>query len=483
MKRPFSSSLRFRITLGVALPLLLGFGGLSLLQYFREETLIRNEMENWAVNVGNIMISSLEHAMATHDREEVNKIIENTTSIGGILDVKLVDRNFELQANNASLQRGTVLSIQSPGCIECHRFPPANRPRALSIASDQAGVLRVANPIQNLPECTTCHGTSSKHIGVLLIDVSEEPQRRVAQATAALNLGISLVVTLLVSAWIYFNIDRLVAPRIRAFKGPLEDYATGNLATRLPISRHHDELDELAEGFNEMAGRLEFHMEASKRQRETLQRTIVEERERIARELHDSLPQMLAYLTTKIGAIRLFLEHGRKPEALENLEQLETASRNLLNDVREAIIGLRMSRNISEGLVPAVREYIDRFTKFCGVPVEFETNASETAIDPETQIHVLRIIQEALSNIRKHAQASRASVSLNLDGELLSLVIRDDGHGFDVQADRDTGSGQFGLQTMRERAESFGGEFRLHSQPGKGTTITVNLKPRAPEGT
>jgi signal transduction histidine kinase len=451
----------------VALPILLGFGGFLILQYFREEKLIQQEMKSHAINVADTMIGTLKHAMEIHDRQMINVVIENTTTRSDVVGVKFIDENYVIRADNVSTELGKTLDPQMSGCKECHQTPGV-APQTVAMELAPTGLLRVATPIDNEASCKSCHDPANPHIGVLLIDISQAVPLQNAQRNVVQNSILSVAVTLLISLLVYASIDRLITRRIRSFQAPLETYAHGDLSVRLPVSTNGDELDGLAENFNRMANDLQVHIENRKKQGELLQRTIIAERERIARELHDSLPQLLAYLSTKIGAIRLFLENGKKAEAAENLQQLELASRKLVNDVREAIIGLRMSRKITEGLIPAVEAYVEQFTQFCGLPVELHSTitADEFHLDPEIQVHILRIVQESLSNIRKHANAAHAYVDLRFE----------DGQGFDAAHGAPNGSSHFGLQTMRERTQAVGGTFELLTAPQNGTTISVTLK-------
>lgn len=433
-------------------------------------------MKSHAINVADTMIGTLKHAMEIHDRDMIDVIIQYTTARSDVVGVKFINTNYVIQADNSKTELGKTMDPQMSGCRECHQSSGV-APQTVAMVLQPTGLLRVAAPVDNEPNCQACHDPANKHIGVLLIDVSQAELLRNAQRNVVQNSLLSLVVTFLISILVYANIDRLITRRIKSFKAPLDVYAHGDLSVRLPVSKHADELDGLAETFNHMAGDLQLHIEKSRKQAELLQQTIISERERIARELHDSLPQLLAYLNTKIGAIRLFLENGKKLEAMENLEQLEMASRRLVNDVREAIIGLRMSRKINEGLIPAVTAYIDQFTQFCGLPVEFQSGVTtdEFHLDPEVQVHILRIIQESLSNIRKHANATHASVALGFQDGTVNVVVKDDGHGFDPD-EQQSDSSHFGLQTMRERTEAVGGTFELLSAPHQGTTINVTLK-------
>jgi signal transduction histidine kinase len=457
--------------------MLLGFGGLLLLQYFREENLIRQEMKSHAINVADTIIGTLRHAMEIHDREMLDVIIENTTNRRDVVGVKFIDKEYVIRADNTRSELGKNLDPQMSGCKECHQTP-GMAPNTVAMELAPTGLLRVAAPINNEANCRSCHGAADPHIGVLLIDISQAEPLHNAQQNIIQNSLLSVVATFLISLLVYVNIDRLITRRIKSFQAPLDTYAHGDLSVRLPVSQQKDELDGLAENFNRMANDLQLHMENSKKQGELLQQTIIAERERIARELHDSLPQLLAYLNTKIGAIRLFLESGKETEAIENLQQLENASRRLVNDVREAIIGLRMSRKITEGLIPAVEAYIDQFTQFCGLPVVFhkEVTSEELNLDPEIQVHILRIVQESLSNIRKHANATHAYVNLRFEDGIVSVLVKDDGQGFNPADGQRNGSSHFGLQTMRERTQAVGGIFELVTAPQMGTTISVTLK-------
>ena len=200
----------------------------------------------------------------------------------------------------------------------------------------------------------------------------------------------------------------------------------------------------------------------------------LEERERIARDLHDGLAQVLGYINTQALAIKKHLASGRPEEARELVGSMEEAARHVYGDIREEIMGLRAAR---EGLVPSLRAYLSGYGRMAGVVPEVRiSDAAEALRLPgATEIQLLRIIQEALSNVRKHAGAGSATVSLELAGDELLLEVRDDGRGFDPDRPARTGWPRFGLQTMRERAHALGGTFELRSTPGAGTTIVVRV--------
>jgi signal transduction histidine kinase len=231
-----------------------------------------------------------------------------------------------------------------------------------------------------------------------------------------------------------------------------------------------DELRVL-EGIGEQ---IALGVENARLHEQVLDRAVLEERERIARELHDGLAQVLGFINTQTQAVKKLLESQKIGEATSELEAMGAVSREVYADVREAIVGLRTA---PKGLVPTIREYLGRLPRMNGCEVEFRVNedAEEVALVPSTEIQLVRIVQEALSNVRKYAGASRVEVIVEADEEAVGLEIVDDGHGFDPHLLDRTGWPRLGLQTMKERAQAIGGAFDVVSAPGQGTRVTVRV--------
>jgi signal transduction histidine kinase len=158
------------------------------------------------------------------------------------------------------------------------------------------------------------------------------------------------------------------------------------------------------------------------------------------------------------------------------LQQLEDATRGLFVDVREAILGLKMAGQ-SGGLIGGLQDYAAQFSRLSDIPVKV-TVASEVRalhLSPEIELQLLRIAQEALTNIRKHASAERAEVSLQVIDRQFAITISDEGRGFEPDRLRPDRGLSFGLANMRERADAIGAEFYLNTRPGVGTTLTIRL--------
>jgi len=198
----------------------------------------------------------------------------------------------------------------------------------------------------------------------------------------------------------------------------------------------------------------------------------VEERERIARDLHDDTGQLLGFLTANVQAVRELLVRGPVDRAQEELAELEHAARMLSGQVREAILGLRAKLEPGKHLGSALADYVAEFGIQAGLDARFEArrNIGGDLATP-AQYELLRIAQEALSNVRRHASARRVTVRLAQDAGEILLSVVDDGIGFDTGAD----TGGFGRRIMAERARTLEGTVEIISTPGRGTEVLARV--------
>jgi signal transduction histidine kinase len=202
------------------------------------------------------------------------------------------------------------------------------------------------------------------------------------------------------------------------------------------------------------------------------------ERLRIAHEMHDGVAQVLAFVNTQTQVVREYCKQRRMEDAETQLERLADTSRQVYADVRAQILELRSATPSEDGLAGALSRFVEQWQRLTGIEVALDVPAP-LQLDPHVELQLLRIVQEALANVRKHARASRVEVALAVSGDQFQLVIIDDGVGFDPEATvRGTGP-RFGLATMRERAESVGGMLEIASASGAGTRMEINL-PRGP---
>ncbi len=253
------------------------------------------------------------------------------------------------------------------------------------------------------------------------------------------------------------------------------DTAVGVLAVgcRSPRTFGKDELETLASLANEAA----IALENDRLQRELRELAIRAERERIAREMHDGLAQVLGYVNTKSQAVEELLSGGRVEAARSQLAELSTAARSVYVDVREAILGLTSPISPERGLAGALEEYAVRFSEASKLAtiVEATPVVRGAVLPPEAQAQVFRVVQEALTNVRKHASAARAVVSLDIVDGALEVEVADDGRGFDPAAPPPVDWPHYGLQAMRERVAMLGGTLEVHAAPGEGTRVRVSV--------
>ena len=200
-------------------------------------------------------------------------------------------------------------------------------------------------------------------------------------------------------------------------------------------------------------------------------RAALEERARLSRELHDGLAQDLWLAKLKAGRLAAMPGHG--PEARILCDEVVGAIDTGLADARQAVMALRISLDSPETpMVELLRRYVEDFQDRFGLRVEMECDDTLPRLRPRVEAEILRITQEALSNVAQHADATLVQVQLLLAGDQLTLLVRDNGRGFDLTA---VGDDDFGLASMHERAAIIGGELTIEARPSDGTCIKMDL--------
>jgi NarL family two-component system sensor histidine kinase LiaS len=254
--------------------------------------------------------------------------------------------------------------------------------------------------------------------------------------------------------------------------------AGGDLARRVE-DRSADEIGQLARQFNAMADQLAENMRAlrllvdqnAQLAERATQLATVEERNRLARDLHDSVSQELFSLTMLAAAARRVVE--RDPAVVvAQLEEIETMARQALHETRGLIFALRPAMLDGRGLVPALHDLAAAARERQGLAVDLSISG-EHSLPLEQEQALFRIIQEALANVARHSGARAARVALYYEEAQTRLTISDQGRGFDPAAPRNTRA--IGLDSMAERAAALGGTLAIESAPGQGTTIRVML--------
>ena len=201
-----------------------------------------------------------------------------------------------------------------------------------------------------------------------------------------------------------------------------------------------------------------------------------DERTRIARELHDEAGQSLTALLLQLGELEQMLppvRHGANP-AKQRLAGLQSATARIIQEISRLMMDLRPTLLADLGLMPAVRSLADSQLGSAGVRVHFEIHGAARRLTPSIEISLFRIFQEAITNIKKHAQAASCTIQLVFKPSSVSAMIMDDGRGFDTVASRGSWRA-FGLVGIEERVALLGGTLQIDSQKQRGTRITLEI--------
>lgn len=203
---------------------------------------------------------------------------------------------------------------------------------------------------------------------------------------------------------------------------------------------------------------------------------LLEERAAIARELHDSLAQSLAFLKIQVARLQATLREGpaQGPAATETAAQLRDGVSSAYHQVKELIAAFRV-RIGSHGLSRALEEAVDEFTQRSGLVIALDNRLGDIGLTVNEEFHVLQVVREALSNTVRHARATHVSVSLTAtDGGPVVAAVQDDGKGF---SEATAEPQHYGLSIMRERAASLGGELTISAQADAGTRVCLSFTP------
>jgi signal transduction histidine kinase len=270
-----------------------------------------------------------------------------------------------------------------------------------------------------------------------------------------------------------FAVARLEAPLQRAGE------TIGSLMVGSRVARGF-EVDEV-EMLSSLANQAAIATENARLQARLRELAVVAERERIAREMHDGLAQVLGYVNTKSQAVEELLAAGRTTEARSVLAELAAAARSIYVDIREAILGLRSPVIPGIGLVATVEDYGARFAEASKIAVHVNASDAVRGIDlaPDVEAQVFHIVQEALTNVRKHSGAGRVEIDFGANDGRLDVTVADDGRGIRPEPAADD-LPRYGLRAMRERADAIGATLEWLDPPDGGCRVHLSVATGAP---
>ncbi len=317
--------------------------------------------------------------------------------------------------------------------------------------------------------------------GVARVGVSDTSLRQtITNLTTQLSVTIVAVLTasLLAATFLTWLLTRPILALVSA----TEAVSKGDFSQRVPRWAD-DEIGDLAEAFNQMTAEL-ARADELQREREQLRRQLLEgviaaqedERRRIARELHDSTSQSLTSLMVSLRNIEAVCE---KPQLLEQVTNMRQVLSQTLDEVHNLAVQLRPAALDDLGLEAALGRFVQEWQRQHRIQADLTVHIGENRLPEIIETAIYRIVQEALTNVARHAQATSASVLVHHRQRDVVTVIEDDGIGFDPGTV--SANGHLGLLGIRERAELLQGRMTIESAPGKGTSVFVSIPLLTPE--
>lgn len=381
--------------------------------------------------------------------EHVARIRENNPNVRYVL---LLSSSNEVLINSfgSTIPRGLLESnpLRGADAVQLKRIKTEEgliRDLAAPILGGTVGVVRVGMSDRNLQMLVA---ENTRDLFVLLLA----------------TVGIAFTV----SYWLSYH---LTSPLSRLLS-VVQSVTQGDLSRRIDAPSG-GEVGQISHAFNVMADELERKEAARRALTEKIITSQEEERKRVARELHDDLAQGVTSVLLSLEVIANSLD-DKDTRSQKAIERSRSIAETNLAGIRKLITDLRPTVLDDLAMVPAIRSYAEDSLRSVGTKVEFQVDGAPSSLSSIEETAVYRIVQEAISNIVRHAGATRATISLRYESELLRGEVTDDGHGFTVNGSRpDTKSGSgLGLMGMRERATLIGGNLSVASQAGGGTRVS-----------
>jgi NarL family two-component system sensor histidine kinase LiaS len=338
-------------------------------------------------------------------------------------------------------------------------------------ASDQ---LHVTNPDGTLVMALPIESSGGEILGTLIITMLMPAFNLQTLGSIAILIILSAIPITLTAGAIGtifgFLTARGLTRRIESLSNTAAAWSQGDFSI-VSADNSVDELGQLSRRLNRMAEQLQNLLQSHQ------ELASIEERNRLARELHDSVKQQVFATTMQLGAAQAQLPD--EPEkAQRHLDEAEKLSRQSQEELAMIIQELRPAELQDDGLLKALRSYTSDWSRQSGISVELDLQ-DEITVTYRVEEVLFRVTQEALSNIARHSHARAVIIVLTESLGEATLSIRDDGVGFDISSGANKG---YGLHSMRERVEQLSGAFAIDSTPGSGTEVVIRIPSKGLEG-
>lgn len=312
---------------------------------------------------------------------------------------------------------------------------------------------------------------------LLFIFVAGEPTWLTSTAIFV-SLSSAFVIGIVVSVYISFQVSGHMKGRIEALSVYISTISNGKYGAKLLLNDEHDEISRLSDDLNSLAKKMQSQVKSLQRLADEKsdfadaahKAATMEERQRLARDLHDAVSQQLFALSMMSQATLKVFDRDPK-RAKEQLEEITQMSLQAQTEMRALLLHLRPVHLSGESLTNGILALIEELKQKCQIDFKIEMEEVD-GVSKATEDHLFRMIQESLSNILRHADATEVKLYIRNKPSELFLHISDNGNGFDLSEDKKT---SYGLKTMQERCEEIGGTFAIRSKKGEGTHIDIRI--------
>ncbi len=453
---------------------------------------ITNATQTWfqrTISTKEFTVGEYQKSLATESFTLVlgYPILDEANQIQGVVAAALDLGRLNQLAAQAQLPPGATLTAVDRNGTIIARYPEPERwlgqqlpeaPLVKALLSQREGTAELSgvDGVRRLYAFAQAHEPDDLGLYVS-VGIPTEVAFAAVRALLIRNLFVVGLILLFMVITTWFGSDILVLRPVKALVHATQRLRAGDLQARTEIPAGDGELHQLATTFDDMAEALEQHEAERTRTAATLQRlsrNVLEaqenERRAVARELHDELGQSLQAIKINLQTAQRFPQ-----EAATRLVESIGLVDHTIQQVRTLSVDLRPSLLDDLGLVAALEWYIERQAKQVGFVGHLRVEPRDLRLNPTVETACFRIVQEALTNVARHAKATQVWIELQQHGDELHLAIRDDGVGCDVRAmqERALQGNSFGLLGMRERAELAGGTFTMQSAPAQGTEIRL----------
>jgi len=484
------SGLSVKVSLGVIVPLLLILGVFTVVGYHRQREATLEELSKLAAYTGRVVESDLRHQMVESDFDGLQGLLDTIAEQEEIEKLYLLDTSGQVIFAPHEERVGVQLDNRQEECQPCHSLPVAERPDSVVVSIPGGDrVFRSMAPIENSEECVGCHEEDGHLIGLLLIDVSVAPFTERLTAYLQQNLLFWISFIAIATFAVYIVVNRFVLRRLGQLVAAIGGMGRGRQPPPLPEGPP-DEIGQLVRAFNTMTQQVEARNQQNEELSEQIQQQSMQrgrllerlitaqedERMRVARELHDELGQSLTGLALRAEALERHL-----PRADDSGRSILDQIRSLITDTTEQmydiIMDLRPSMLDDLGLVSAINAYTERALENTDITFTIDDQCFVDRLPREMETALFRVLQEGITNVVRHADASHIAITLKCNNGLFEGRLADDGRGFEPEAFQLNGqrSRGLGLLGMHERINQCGGRMKIDSTPGHGTHIHIAM--------